>query len=56
MNGVMNEILIWINKYICIDKTSVYSHLFNLGIIKVGDRITDNNLFFLPSIGLENNY
>ena len=44
-NDVMNEI-IWNNRFICIDKKSVYrSDLFNLGIIKVGDLITDNNLF-----------
>ena len=42
----MNEI-IWNNRFICIDKKSVYrSDLVNLGIIKVGDLITDNNLFF----------
>ena len=41
----MNEI-IWNNRFICIDKKSVYrSDLVNLGIIKVGDLITDNNLF-----------
>ena len=41
----MNEI-IWNNRFICIDKKSVYrSDLVNLGIIKVGDFITDNNLF-----------
>ena len=40
----MNEI-IWNNRFICIDKKSVYrSDLVNLGIIKVGDVITDNNL------------
>ena len=44
-NDVMNEI-IWNNRFICIDKKSVYrSDLVNLGIIKVGDLITDNNLF-----------
>ena len=44
-NDVMNEI-IWNNRLICIDKKSVYrSDLVNLGIIKVGDLITDNNLF-----------
>ena len=42
----MNEI-IWNNRFICIDKKSVYKRdLVNLGIIKVGDLITDNNLFF----------
>ena len=41
----MNEI-IWNNKFICIDKKSVYRNdLVNLGIVKVGDLITDNNLF-----------
>ena len=41
----MNEI-IWNNKFICIDKKSVYRNdLGNLGIVKVGDLITDNNLF-----------
>ena len=44
LNDVMNEI-IWSNRFICIDKKSVYrSDLVNLGIIKVGDLITDNNL------------
>ena len=44
-NDVMNEI-IWNNRFICIDKTSVYrSDLVNLGIMKVGDLITDNNFF-----------
>ena len=44
-NDVMNEI-IWNNRFICIDKTSVYRNdLVNFGIIKVGDLITDNNLF-----------
>ena len=44
-NDVMNEI-IWNNRFICIDKKSVYrSDLVNLGIIKVGDLIMDNNLF-----------
>ena len=44
-NDVMNEI-IWNNRFICINKTSVYrSDLVNLGIMKVGDLITDNNLF-----------
>ena len=34
------------HRFICIDKKSVYrSDLVNLGIIKVGDLITDNNLF-----------
>jgi len=43
-NDVMNEI-IWNNRFICIDKTSVYrGDLVNLGIMKVGDLITDNNL------------
>ena len=41
----MNEI-IWNNKFICIDNKSVYRNdLVNLGIVKVGDLITDNNLF-----------
>ena len=41
----MNEI-ICNNRFIRIDKRSVYrSDLVNLGIIKVGDLITDNNLF-----------
>ena len=41
----MNEI-IWNNRFICIDKRSVHRrNLLNLGIIKVGDLITDNNLF-----------
>jgi len=41
----MNEI-IWNNKFICIDKKSVHRNdLVNLGIVKVGDLITDNNLF-----------
>ena len=41
----MNEI-IWNNRFICIDEKSVYrSDLVNLGIIKVSDLITDNNLF-----------
>ena len=43
----MNEI-IWNNRFICIDKKSVYrSDLVNLGIIKVGqgDLIMDINLF-----------
>ena len=41
----MNEI-IWKNRFICIDKRSVHKrNLVNLGIIKVGDLITDNNLF-----------
>ena len=41
----MNEI-IWNNRFTCIDKKSVFrSDLVNLGIIKVGDLITDNNLF-----------
>ena len=41
----MNEI-IWNNKFICIDKKSVYRNdLVKLGIVKVGDLITDNNLF-----------
>ena len=45
LNDVMNEI-IWSNRFICIDKKSVYrSDLGNLGIIKVGDLIMDNNLF-----------
>ena len=45
LNDVMNEI-IRNNRFICIDKKSVYrSELVNLGIIKVGDLITDNNLF-----------
>ena len=44
-NDVMNEI-IWNNRFICIDKKSVYrSDLVNVGIIKVSDLITDNNLF-----------
>ena len=44
-NDIMNEI-IWNNKFICIDKKSVYRNdLVNLGIVKVGDLITDNNLF-----------
>ena len=44
LNDVMNEIL-WNNRFTCIDKKSVYrSDLVNLGIIKVGDLITDNNL------------
>lgn len=44
-NDVMNEI-IWNNRFICIDKKSVYrSDLVNLGIIKVGDFIMDNNRF-----------
>ena len=44
-NDVMTEI-IWNNRFICIDKKSIYrSDLFNLGIIKVGDLITDNNIF-----------
>ena len=44
-NDVMNEI-IWNNRFICIDKKSVYrSDLVNLSIMKVGDLITDNNLF-----------
>ena len=43
-NEVMNKI-IWNNRFICIDKKSVYrSDLVNLGIMKVGDLITDNNL------------
>ena len=43
----MNEI-IWNNRFICIDQKSVYrSDLVNLGIIKVGDLITDNNLLLL---------
>ena len=42
-NDIMNEI-IWKNKFICIDKKSVYRNdLVNLGIVKVGDLITDNN-------------
>ena len=45
LNDIMNEI-IWNNKFICIDKKSVYRNdLVNLGIVKVGDLITDNNLF-----------
>lgn len=45
-NDVMNEI-IWNNRFICIDKKFVYrSDLVNLGIIKVGDFIMDNNFFF----------
>ena len=41
----MNEI-IWNNRFICIDKKSVYrSDFVNLGIIKVGGLITDNNIF-----------
>ena len=44
-NDIMNEI-IWNNKFICIDNKSVYRNdLVNLGIVKVGDLITDNNLF-----------
>jgi len=44
-NDFMNEI-IWNNKFICIDKKSVYRNdLVNSGIVKVGDLITDNNLF-----------
>jgi len=44
-NDIMNEI-IWNNKFIYIDKKSVYRNdLVNLGIVKVGDLITDNNLF-----------
>ena len=44
-NDVMSEI-IWNNRFICIDKMSVYrSDLVNLGIMKVGDLITDNNFF-----------
>ena len=44
-NDIMNEI-IWNNKFICIDKKSVYRNdLVNSGIVKVGDLITDNNLF-----------
>ena len=43
-NDFMNEI-IWNIRFVCIDKKSVYrSDLVNLGIIKVGDLITDNNL------------
>ena len=43
-NDVMNEI-IWNDRFICIDKKSVYrSDLVNLGIIKVSDLITDNDL------------
>jgi len=46
-NDIMNEI-IWNNKFICIDKKSVCRNdLVNLGIVKVGDLITDNNLFLL---------
>ena len=41
----MNEI-IWNNRFIGIDKKSVYrSDLVDLGIIKVGNLTTDNNLF-----------
>ena len=41
----MNEI-IWNNRFICIDEMSAYrSDLVNLGIMKVGDLIPDNNLF-----------
>ena len=37
---------IWNDRFICIDKKSVYRcDLVNLGIVKVGDLITDNNLF-----------
>ena len=44
-SDVMNEI-IWNNRFMCIDEKSVYrSDLVNLGIIKLGDLITDNNLF-----------
>ena len=44
-NDVVNEI-IWNNRFICIDKKSVHrSDLINFGIIKVGDLITDSNLF-----------
>lgn len=44
-NDVMNEI-IWNNRFILIDKKSVYrSDLVHLGIIRVGDLIMDNNLF-----------
>lgn len=43
-NDVMNEI-IWNDKFICIDNKPVYrSDLVNLGIIKVSDLITDNDL------------
>ena len=48
----MNE-TIWNNRFICIDQKSVYrSDLVNLGIMKVGDLITDNNLFLYedPSV------
>ena len=39
-DDIMNEI-IWNNKFICIDKRSVYRNdLVNLGIVKVGDLIT----------------
>ena len=42
-NDVMNEIT-WNNRFICIDKKSVYRRdLVNLGIMKVSDLITDNN-------------
>ena len=43
-NDVVNKI-IWNNRFICIDKKSVYRiDLVNLGIIQVGDLIMDNNL------------
>ena len=45
LNDIMNEI-IWNNRFICIDKKSVCRcYLVNLGIIKGGDLIMDNNLF-----------
>ena len=41
----MDEI-IWKHRFICIGKKSVYrNYLVNLGIVKVGDLITENNLF-----------
>ena len=55
---VMNEI-IWNNRFTCIDKKSVYrSDLVNLGIMKVGDLITDNNLFLHedPSVQISLEY
>ena len=52
-NDVMNEI-IWNNRFICIDKKSVYrSDLVNLGIMKVGDLITDNNLFLHEDLSVQ---